>query len=99
LLLITTESLPAGTTRSVGLEAASHSALLLEEVETGRILSLIGCPWAFAAACSDCKFPVLCFVGWSDISIRLGAVHHWIGNPFRTILPFIAGPLGIGLQV
>jgi hypothetical protein len=61
VLSITTESVPAGTARSVTLSAASQSAPRAD-APTGGCLTGIGLPCASAAALSDARFPVICCV-------------------------------------
>src|ERR1700686_386546 len=60
LLLITTESVPAGTIRSVVEEAESTSALRAPAPTGG--LEPVCHPWVRAAPCSETGFPEACWV-------------------------------------
>jgi hypothetical protein len=35
----------------------------------------------------------------SDVAVGSRAMHHRIGNPFRTVAPFMSGPLTFGVEI
>jgi hypothetical protein len=97
LLLITAESVPAGTTRSAVEEAESTSALRAPAPTGG--LELVCHPWVRAAHCSETGFPEACWVGRSDVAVGFRAVHHGIGDPLGTAAPFVASPLTFRIKI